>query len=150
VRVLCHDAPRCQRQRPNPGRARRRLLHFDLEQPRFRIDGLDRAREHDSAAVQEPGTEDERGRLAAHRVEHHAFDDADPRPVGTHAEALGIREPVLEHVAPPAEHIRPHIGSVGIWVESETRLQRMPSVLALPTASVLEPAPSLRRIALTW
>jgi len=92
-----------------PRRLRAALFHLELEHTRLRIDGFDRAREHDAAPVQEARAEDERGRRAAGRVEHDIFDDADARSAGAHAEPLGSREPVLEHVTAPAEHIRPHI-----------------------------------------
>jgi hypothetical protein len=62
--------------------------------------------------MQEPRADDERGCRAARRVEHDVFDDADSRAAGAHAEAFGSREPVLEHVAAPAEHVRPHISCI--------------------------------------
>ena len=99
--------------------------------------------------MQEPRAEHERGRLAASRVEDHAFDDSDARPAGAHAEPLGICEPVLEHIAAPAEHVRPH-SQVLTATPPGAKPQKIPSVLARATASVLEPASSLRRIALTW
>jgi hypothetical protein len=108
VRVLSHELPGRQRKWAQPRRPRRRLFHLELEQTCLRIDRLDRAREHDAAAMQEARAEDERGRLPANRVEHDAFDDTDSRPAGAHTEPLGSLEPVLEHVAAPAEHVRPH------------------------------------------
>jgi hypothetical protein len=148
VGVLSHESPGRQREWSHPGRPRHTFLDLDLEQARLRIDRLDRAREHDAAAMQEARTEDERRRLAARRVDDDAFDDADTRPVRLHAEALGSREPVLEHVAAPAEHVRPHTESVPNLRYAKP--QEMPSAAARATASVLEPASSLRRIALTW
>ena len=124
------------------------LFHLELEDARLRVDRLDRAREHDPPAVQEPRAENERRRLPARRIDDDAFDDADTRAVSLHAEALRSREPVLEHVAAPAEHVRPHTGSVP--QRPCAKPQKIPSVLARATASVLDPASSLRRIALTW
>jgi hypothetical protein len=96
------------------------LFHLELEQPRLRIDGLDRAHRDHSAAAQDAGAQDERGRLAARGVDHDVLDNSDARPTGQHREALGSHEPVLEHVAAPAEHVRPHTGCVRIGAEYET------------------------------
>ena len=90
------------------------LFDFELEQPRLRIHCLDRPREHDAAPMEKARAEDERGGLAARRIDDDVFDDADAGAVRLHAEALGSREPVLEHVATPAEHIRPHT----LWVRT--------------------------------
>ena len=123
MRGVSHEPPGCQRrcaqsrsepagERGEPGRLRRAFFHLELEEPRLRIDGLDRAREHHTAAMQETRAEDERGGRAVRRVEHDVFDDPDARPAGSHVEAFRPREPVLENVAAPAEHVRPHVGSV--------------------------------------
>jgi len=126
VRVPSHEPPGRQREcaqsrrqprsaaadRLEPGRTRRPFLQFELEEARLRVDGFDGAYEHDAAAVQEPRADHERGCRAAGRVEHDVLDHADSRAAGAHGEAFGSREPVLEHVAAPAEHVRPHIRSI--------------------------------------
>jgi hypothetical protein len=40
--------------RRESGSPRRRLFHFELEDPRFRVDRLDRACEHDATPMEEP------------------------------------------------------------------------------------------------
>ena len=178
MRVLSHEAPyrdrECPEARPQPRRngtrerhhsrrTRRPLDDFEVEQPRLGIDGLDGPREHDAPAVQERRADDERRRLSPNGVPHDVPDDADSGTSRADDEPVGVCEPVLEHVATPAEHVRPHraslpqphlrpnLGPLDFQAQNDwIPHQKMPSVLARATASVREAAASFRRIALTW
>ena len=108
------SASACRRGQPGPrGRAVRAatgavpLLHLELERARLRIDRLDRAREHDAPAVQEPRAEHERGRLAARRVEHDAVDDTDTRPVNGRRTPRHSRASTRARCCPGRTHTPP-------------------------------------------
>ena len=122
MRVLSHEPPRHQREcahaGPEPcsgsgerletGRARQAILHLDFEKPLCGVDGLDGAREHHAPAVEEPRPDDERRRAAACGVHHDITNDTDAGAVRADDKPLGIREPVLEHVAASSEDVHTH------------------------------------------
>jgi hypothetical protein len=89
------------------GDPRRPLLHLELQHPRGRVDGGDPLRREDARAVQ-ARAQDESVGAAAHGIDVDAANDADPRPARADDESLRPREPVLEDVAPPLEHVLPH------------------------------------------
>jgi hypothetical protein len=66
-------------------------------------------RRHDPRAV-ESGADDERRRAPARPVEHYVTHDADTGAPRADDEPLGVRQPVLEDVAPPGEDVLPHMG----------------------------------------
>jgi hypothetical protein len=101
------DPPAAPEPTRKSGEARRPLLDVELEHLPGRVDRHDRGRRYDAGAV-EARAEDEIGRAPAHGVDADATDHPDPRAARADEEALRIREPVLENVAPPLEDVLPH------------------------------------------
>ena len=145
-----HARAQPARERRDPRRPRGLLLDLELEEPLRRIDRRNRLREHEAPPAQERRTDDECRRAAASGIDHDVVDDAHAGAARAHDESVRVREPVLQDVAAPAEDVRPHMAPLPQLRGSETSAHEIPSVLARATASVLEPASSLRRIALTW
>ena len=98
------------------------LLRLELEEALLRIDRLDSARQDDPPSVQEGRAQHKRTRAAVDRIDDDAVHDTDTRAAGTDREALGVAEPVLEHVATTSEDVSRH----GLPFTAPTRAPKPP------------------------